>query len=157
MKLTLWHGSIVRINRFDPRMPIDGGFHCGSEAQARMRNATWLHEVTADIRNPRRSRDTGSGWKAKISSARSSGHDCIIYLNRYEGLSADIIQRLSASGDLDRLDTMTDAEIRKLVPEATDSYLLFDPVTFNILSATMSQQAADEPPAPVQDQDPQAP
>ncbi|AWE88943.1 hypothetical protein CSC28_7041 (plasmid) [Pseudomonas paraeruginosa] len=51
--------------------------------------------------------------------------DAIVYLNRYEGLTTEVIERLSASGDLSRLDDMTDAQFRKVVPEARDSYIVF--------------------------------
>lgn len=131
--VTLWHGAPVRIEAFDPRVTVDGGLHFGTRAQAEMRNRAFLHEVEVDIGRLRRSRDRGGDWAGRIRSARAAGFDAIVYLNRYEGLSSEVIERLAASGDLGRLDALSDAEFRKRVPEAEESLILLDPSRARIL------------------------
>ncbi|MCW3783597.1 hypothetical protein [Defluviimonas salinarum] len=147
-RLTLWHGSREAIARIDPGRTVDGGFHAGTEAQARMRNARVLHEIEVDVRNVRRSRDRGGDWKGRIAAARAAGFDAIVYLNRYEGMSSEVIERLAAAGDLARLDDLTDAAFRKLVPEAEDSWILLDPEAVRIVRI-IDRDAAE--PAPEED------
>lgn len=72
-----------------------------------------------------RSKDLGGNWKAKIRQAKAAGKDGIVYLNRYEGMSSELIDRLQQNGLLDKLDGMSDAQFRKAVPEAQDSYIVF--------------------------------
>lgn len=134
MTLILWHGSPVLIERFDASQTQDGGFHFGSQDQARMRNPTVLHEVEVDIGKARRCKDRGGDWKGRIRDAKAAGFSAIVYLNRYEGMTAEIIARLQSEGRLSRLDDLSDAEFRKLVPEAQDSHILWDPDRIRIIS-----------------------
>jgi hypothetical protein len=126
MKLTLWHGSDRRIDRFTDKGP-DRALHIGTRAQAAMRNPAFLHEVEVDLSRVRRSRDPGGDWSGRIRAARAAGMEAIVYLNRYEGVSADTIARLAASGRLAGLDRLPDRSFRRLVPEAEDSFVLLDP------------------------------
>lgn len=129
----LFHGtSSGAITRFDPGMTADGGIHFGSLAQAMHRwQGPDRHIVAAKLRvdsfRLRRSRDTGKSWARRISDARLDWCDGIVYLNRWEGMTTETVARLAASGDLSRLDRVTDAEFRRLVPESTDSYIVWDP------------------------------
>jgi hypothetical protein len=127
--LTLYHGGPSAIDRFDPKATVDGGFHFGTEAQAQMRSGKRgvLTAAELDLSKVRRSVDMGGNWKQKIASAKSAGHDGIVYLNRYEGLTTDVIERLHSQGLLHKLDAMSDAQFRKVVPEAQDSYIAFYP------------------------------
>lgn len=83
--------------------------------------------------NPRRSRDAGGNWASKIKSAKSAGHDGIVYLNRYEGIPYEAIERatMRLAGELAvnpsqaLLDALPDEQFRKYVPEAQDSYIAF--------------------------------
>lgn len=124
--LTLYHGSTRPIDRVEMSRTIDGGFHCGTLAQARMRNKRAIHEVRVRIDKLRRCRDTGGGWKPRVLRARKAGFDAIVYLNRYEGMTAEIIENLASSGALSNFDSLSDAQARKLVPSLTDSYILLD-------------------------------
>lgn len=146
MKLRLWHGSSQRIEAFDPSKTIDGGFHLGSEDQARMRNPAWLHEVEVEVERIRRSRDEGGNWRARVERARADGFQAIVYLNRYEGMTSDIIERLQAAGQLSRLDDLTDKAFKKLVPEARDSLIVFDPGCIRILACTPGKEKAPREP-----------
>lgn len=65
-------------------------------------------------------------WKARIAAAKKAGADAIVYLNRYEGMTTDIIERLQHAGDLHRLDGLSDSAFLRLVPEAQDSYIVWD-------------------------------
>lgn len=129
MAMTLYHGSREPITKVDFSKTVDGGFHCGDMDQARMRNGHVLHRVTAHVERTQRARDTGGNWAARIRKARNRGYDAIVYLNRHEGIPTERIEALFASGDLDRLDQLSDAQFRKLVPEARDSYILLAPDT----------------------------
>lgn len=131
--ITGWHGSRKPIDAFDFSKSVDGGIHFGTRPQAEMRGAKGgsLIEADVDIKNPMRSRDTGGNWKDKIRNAKSKGHDGIVYLNRYEGMSLEDIQRAQEAGiDLDRL---TDAQFRKFFPNAKDSFIAFTPEQIKIL------------------------
>lgn len=133
MILQLWHGSKDRIDRFDPSRSRDGGIHFGTETQARMRNSAVLHEVEVEIGRVRRCRDRGGDWKVRIQAARRAGYSAIVYLNRYEGLSAETIDELHREGRLSGLDEMSDAEFRKLVPTAKESYIVWEESRIRIL------------------------
>lgn len=151
MKLKLWHGSSQYIEAFDPSKTVDGGFHLGTEDQARMRNPAWLHEVEVDVERVRRSRDEGGNWRGRIDRARSDGFQALVYLNRYEGMTSDIIERLQAAGKLDGLDDLSDKAFLKLVPEARDSLIVFDPACIRIIACApgkaRTQQAPEDPDA----------
>lgn len=66
------------------------------------------------------------GW-ACSSRCPVRGYDSIAYLNRYEGMTTERIEALSASGMLARLNQLTDAGFRRLVPDAADSFIVFEP------------------------------
>ncbi|CUJ69257.1 Uncharacterised protein [Achromobacter sp. 2789STDY5608633] len=84
--------------------------------------------------NPARSKDQGGNWKDKIQRAKAAGKDGIVYLNRYEGMTTAIIDRLSKSGHLNGLDDLSDAAFKRLVPEAQDSYIVFSVEQLDILA-----------------------
>ena len=147
-KMELWHGSTTRFDAFDATPAKQGGrvvagLHFGSEAQARMRNARVLYRVEVDVQNPRRSRDEGGQWASKIASAKTAGHDAIVYLNRYEGIPVERIEALAAAGLLDKLDRMDDRAFRRAVPEAEDSVIVLDPSRIRILEVI---EAVPQPP-----------
>lgn len=144
-EMIVWHGSDRLLDRFDRSAGPDGAVHLGTRAQAAMRNGAYLHEVSVSIDRVRRSRDPGGNWAGRIRAARSAGVDAIVYLNRYEGVSAETIERLHRSGQLGRLDDLSDAEFRRLVPEACDSLILLDPARARILRVIAREPA----PAPV--------
>ena len=155
--LLVFHGTKKTFESFDKRMATSG-FHFGSEVQAKMR-VTGAGQVLMPahlaITRPRRSKDTGGKWAAKMRSARSAGHNGIVYLNRYEGIPLEAFERaaqtlVATRGGLptiSRLDYLTDAEFKKLIPEATDSYIAFEPE--QIRSAAGSQEQIDSLNAPL--------
>jgi len=128
-RLILYHATNEQFDSLpDPRLTSDGGLHFGSIEQATMRTRNKGRRIFAAellITQPRRSKDTGGNWAKVIKAAKAAGKDAIVYLNRYEGLTTEIIERLSKAGLLNRLDDMTDAQFRRAVPEATDSYIIF--------------------------------
>lgn len=133
----LYHGTKIDFDQFDPAKTVDGGFHFGTIEQARMRASGGekiLVGAYISAENLQRSKDTGGNWQAKIKAAKSAGKDGIVYLNRYEGLSASVVNELSSKGLLDKLDSMSDAQFRRAVPTATDSYIVFDPTRILIVS-----------------------
>lgn len=122
----LFHGTRTDFETLDLTATVDGGLHFGSEAQARMRagRSGRLLAVELDVFSVRRSRDTGGQWKAKIRQAKASGCNALVYLNRYEGIPPERFEALAAQGvDPDRL---SDAQFRRAVPEAQDSWIVFD-------------------------------
>lgn len=132
-KIILWHGSDGPIDRFYREGGADGALHLGSRAQAEMRNRAFLHEVEVEIHGIRRCRDRGGDWGDRIRRARAEGMDAIVYLNRYEGVSAATIERLALTGRLSGIDALPDVDFRRLVPEAEDSYILLHPDRARIL------------------------
>jgi hypothetical protein len=131
--MILWHGSDHPISRFTNLRGPDRALHLGTRAQAEMRNPAYLHEVEVEFGRVRRSRDPGGDWSGRVRAARAAGHDAIVYLNRYEGLDAEVIGRLATRGRLSGLDRLPDAAFRRLVPEAADSWVLLDPSRARIL------------------------
>lgn len=124
--IVVYHGTNADISAFAPG--ADGGIHFGSANQAAMRVAGTgknLLPVYLSIRNPRRSKDCGGKWKSKITSAKAAGHDGIVYLNRYEGISMETTLRAQREGV--NLDALSDADFRRFAPEAQDSYIAFRP------------------------------
>lgn len=142
MRVILWHGSGHPVSRFDPAATADGGVHFGSLEQARMRNHACLHEVQITVEKVLSLRDPGVGWKSKIRRARAQGYDAIRYLNRYEGISAQTIDRLTRTKQIGRLDGLSDAEFRKLVPEARESLIVFDAASIKILRIVEARRGA---------------
>ena len=148
--MILWHGSRTRFATIDLSRTVDGGLHLGTEAQARMRNAAFLHEIEIDATRLRRARDTGGNWAARIRAARREGCHGIVYLNRYEGIPTARIEDLHARGLLERLDRLSDADFRKLVPEARDSFILLDPTRARILRVLAQEARSPEKASPNQ-------
>jgi hypothetical protein len=142
--MLVYHSGKEKIERFDAAKTVGGGFHFGTYEQAKMRGGKRGETFVARlaISNPRRSKDMGGNWKAKITSAKAGGHDGIVYLNRYEGVTAERIKALSESGQLNKLDQLSDAEFRRVVPEARDSYIAFRPE--QIIAATGNAGAFSE-------------
>lgn len=126
LPMVVYHGTNADISEFRPG--ADGGIHFGTSEQAGMRVAGAgknLVPAYLSILNPRRSKDLGGKWKGKIASAKGDGHDGIVYLNRYEGISLRTIERAQEEGV--NLDTLNDEQFRKFAPEAQDSYIVFRP------------------------------
>ena len=117
-----------------------------------MRNRAFLHEVEAGVSRIRRCRDLGGDWAGRVRNARSDGFDAIVYLNRYEGVSSATIERLALTGRLTGLDALSDAEFRRLVPEAADSLLLLRPERARVLrvlpARAMSTDRTEPGPSP---------
>lgn len=142
--LVVYHGTKDDITAFDSSKTVDGGFHFGTSEQANMRvsgSGKKLVPVYISAKKLQRSKDLGGNWKGKIRSAKNSGADGIVYLNRFEGLSTDVIQRLDSEGLLNKIDSMSDSEFKKAVPEAKDSYIVFSPT--KIKSATDNSGSFD--------------
>lgn len=120
-----YHATSKEFEVLDPAETVDGGLHFGSEDQARMRGGprARLLKAEIDVSRPRRSRDQGGRWADKIRSAKSKGFDAIVYLNRYEGIPVGRILEAQAQG-VD-LNALTDAQFRRAVPEASDSWIVF--------------------------------
>ena len=133
---TWYHGTNADISEFDRKATVDGGFHFGSAKQANMRVSGAgknLMPVYLAVKNPRRSKDMGGKWKSKIASAKSAGHDGIVYLNRYEGISLETIQRAESEGV--NLDRLSDEQFKKFAPEAQDSMIAFEPNQIRSINA----------------------
>ncbi|SOC26490.1 hypothetical protein SAMN05428964_105124 [Thalassospira xiamenensis] len=143
--LVLFHGSKEKFSSFSHRPGGDQGFHFGSEAQARMRagSSGWLYSVVLNVSRIKNAKDTGSWGKDTFRRARAAGYDCIRYLNRYEGVTTERINELSANGTLSKLDSLSDKDFLRVVPEADYSYAVFDPGLIHVLSVeSLSPEAS---------------
>lgn len=119
-----WHGSQKPIDTFvfnDRR----GGVHLGSKAQA-LSFGPHLYgfKLTRDIRL-QTSKDTGEEWGRRAKRAKSR-KDGFIYLNRFEGVDPSVFDGLT-DAQRDVLDTMSDTQFLKLIPDAHKSLLIFTP------------------------------
>lgn len=145
--IIVYHGTREAFNDFSRSLTVDGGFHFGSLTQAQVRNRAVAIPVYLKITHPRRSKDTGGNWRQKIISAKKAGHDGIIYLNRYEGITLETILRAESKGvDLDKL---TDDEFRKFVPEAQDSYIAFYSVQIKVAGPVVYPDQSDPRPGTI--------
>ena len=82
--------------------------------------------VYLNVKNPMRVEDTLlENWRDPIKEAKSLGHDSIVYLNRGEMTD----NQLDEIFDMERLRNarISDDDLRKGVPEVSDSYIVFDP------------------------------
>lgn len=126
-KLQLWHGSSCRRETFEGDA-LTGTIHLGSLAQAAMRSGgKHLHLLEISMPRLKRVRDQGHDRADQIRKARAAGYDGLVYLNRYEGIEVSSIEAALAKGPGINWDRISDAAFRKLFPEASDSYLSFDP------------------------------
>ena len=132
--VTLWHGTSADIDVIDHDRISREGLHVGTRMQADMRARGVVLEVRVDLGRSRRCRDSGGNWGRRIRAARAAGYDSIVYLNRWEGIPAERIDALAASGDLSKLDALSDTEFRKLVPEAADSFIILHGNDIRVLS-----------------------
>jgi len=124
--LVVYHGTRTA-DEMALRGFTQGGAHFGTSLQAFERAKGGVNTATfpvfLSIKNPKRLIDA-KRWSAGIyQKAQAEGHDGIVYLNRYEGIDEPDV------GD----ETMSDVEFMEVHPEATDSYIAFEP--FQIKSA----------------------
>lgn len=120
-----FHGSARVIHDFEQGAPREG-IHFGTRDQAMMRASQFLHEVELRCQAPRRVMDR-QDWGKTATGERRRGIDALVYLNRWEGMSTERVMDLAHKGYLDRLDRVSDAKFRELVPEAEDSLLVLHP------------------------------
>ncbi len=125
--LAVYHATKASFDAFEPQRHADTGFHFGTRAQAKMRGGSVLLEVYLSAEHLKRVRDHGKWTRQQIATARREGYDGIVYLNRYEGIPTERILDLEAKGLLKKLDTLSDREFRRAVPEAEDSFIVFEP------------------------------
>jgi hypothetical protein len=120
-ELPLFHGTKATFDAFSPNS------HFGSEAQARMRRSTNVMPVLVRGKRFKRVKDTGRNmWDPKaLARLERQGYDGVVYLNRYEGIPLDQFEALRERGIDDT--KLSDAQFKKLVPAAEDSYIIFDP------------------------------
>lgn len=134
--MVLYHGTNAEFDILDPAKTVDGGLHFGSLEQARMRNSKRIIQARVELGRIRRSRDRGGDWKGRIQSAKAQGYGSIVYLNRYEGVPFEELQRALNKGvDLDRI---SDREFKKHIPQARDSWIVFDPRQIRVLEVIQS-------------------
>lgn len=119
--LEVYHGTGPSFTELWPDKPI----HVGSERQAQARCLGKMVVLDVARLYLLRKKDTGGGWPRKLRGVAARGFDGIVYLNRYEGVPLARTLALMAQGkSREYLDRISDAEFKKLVPEAHDSYLL---------------------------------
>lgn len=130
-----WHGSSGRIEKFKGNA-LTGTIHLGTLEQAAMRSGgKHLHLVEIRLPNLKRVRDKGHDDPKIISAARRAGYDGLVYLNRYEGISAEKLDEVRAMHPRLDLDRIPDSKFRQLFyPEACDSFLAFDPHHCKLIS-----------------------
>jgi hypothetical protein len=167
--LILYHGTRAIFDRFAVQNRRNPGFHFGSLEQALMRCGSGsalgrsasrgrIIPVYLSIRRAVRLVDRGGITAEQIRSAKSRGYDGIVYLNRYEGIPTERIQALAETGDLADLDRVSDRRFRRLVPEARDSWIVFEPTqiksVFNPGSWDPSDARPHDGPGPIPALDP---
>jgi GNAT superfamily N-acetyltransferase len=121
-----WHGSKDPILAYGAPDKPDV-LHLGSIDQAAMRcGHGYFHLMEVRPDKMRRIKDKGSDKRATITRARRSGMDALVYLNRYEGISTESLEKALERYSNDQIDAFTDAKFRRVFPEARDSYILLN-------------------------------
>lgn len=113
------------------------GIHLGTLAQARMRagkgTVLKVRVRASQVRRIPRVRDRDGFWRRFLRDKARNGCRILTYLNRYEGVPQHRV--LETLGQDLGTEHMSDAAFRKLVPEATDSWIVLDPGLVEILGA----------------------
>ena len=141
---TAYHGismsDLAKIDEFTFEGPNKRpeSIHVGSRAQARMRAGKGvLLEVTVhadQFSKPviTRVKDRPGNWKKTVQSAARKGLSALVYLNRWEGMPIERLEKILERYSNDRFDRMSDAQVRKLAPEMEDSWIILDPSVISI-------------------------
>jgi hypothetical protein len=139
--LPLFHKTNKEFTEFKPNS------HFGTTDQANMRavgGGASIMPVMVRGENFRRMRDTGD-WSEKKLKPLAGKHDGVVYLNRYEGIPQESFHRAAAEvGGFEKLDLLSDAQFKKLIPEAQDSYIVFDPKNVRSKFANFDPEAKNK-------------
>ena len=151
----LYHGTKKGANFDKLKTGIDGGIHLGSKAQAEMRGTGKVYKIKPKLEKTKRVKDTDGSWIPVIKKAKRQGYDSVVYLNRYEGLSTESIQKSRKLGYThEKLERISDSQFKKLFPESEDSYIVFDSydakiidentINWNVLHTLQSTRNLDD-------------
>lgn len=134
IQITAWHSTSAEFDLFAPFS------HFGTRAQAEMRRTKGgkLIQVELTLRQVKKLKDTGDWSLRKLKRYRSEGFTGVTYLNRFEGIPLEAFDRARAAyGDIDAL---SDRAFEKALPEAGQSWIIFDPADVRILNVIPAQQ-----------------
>jgi hypothetical protein len=130
------------------------GVHLGSLGQARMRAYPGAQILKVKVRGshlskaPLRVKERGQDWSAITKRHARAGADALVYLNRHEGMTLELWERLdkvlARKGGWDSFDRMSDAALRKLAPELEDSWIILDPDLVEVVGFFTYEQAQAE-------------
>ena len=130
------------------------GIHLGSLQQANMRRhpSAFILKVRINgsrlSRSPVRVKERAQNWSSITKRHAQSGISALVYLNRWEGLTNNLWERvdqaLARKGGWDAFDRMSDAAVRKLVPELEDSWIILDPDLVEVIDVLTPEQAKAE-------------
>jgi hypothetical protein len=137
-----YHGTVHDFDVLDPAM-CGGGIHFGSLMQANNRlfgsdldnppRRSGARLIPAFIRaaRPKRMKEQDSWSESQLVSAADRGFDSIVYLNRREGLPFSRFCELRDNGWMTgfgwpKIQKLSDTAFLELVPEAQDSYIVFE-------------------------------
>lgn len=139
-----WHAGAFTTITTDPASR-HGGFHLGTFTQAsqRQRPGDRLHAFRVTLTRDQRhlwrwSSDCGEGWDRVCTPAHRKGYKAIVYLNRFEGLDA---QMHAAGHHAHDFDDWTDTAFRATFPDASWSLIVMDPSVLIPLSPEDTAQA----------------
>jgi len=140
----LYHSTKSDFTEFKPNT------HFGTAEQANMRtagsNARVIPVYPKEGLKYAKQRDTGDWSQGKLSRLKSQGYDGVRYLNRYEGIPLEAFDRArkeigQTGSDQDKLDKLSDAQFKRLIPEAKESVIIFDPK--NVRSSLQHNESGD--------------
>jgi len=126
-----YHKTNLQFDRFLPNA------HFGTAEQANMRavsSPSSIIPVYLRLRDLAKMKDTGSWDPKKFKKLSRQGYDGVVYLNRYEGIPPKAFERAH------NLDQLSDAEFKKLIPEAQESVIVFDPKNIRSKFATFDPE-----------------
>lgn len=129
---TAWHSTPHDFDKFEDGHASAGsyGFHFGTLSQALTRNSQgYLLRCRLFVTDMKRKKDTGNWTQKDLKNISRTLFDGVVYLNRYEGIPKETLDSLQ---DID-LDRLSDTEFKRLVPMASDSWLLFKAHNIKVL------------------------
>jgi hypothetical protein len=126
------------------------GIHVGSLKQAKMRSSghpilkirvKGSHMSQGPVRVKERLHD----WRSITKRHARNGASALVYLNRCEGVSSEVFERIDAAmkhrGGWDAFDRLSDAKARNIAPELEDSWIILDPRFIEIVGVLAYDEA----------------
>lgn len=143
--LYLWHGSDRAIDFRNLQRDFKP-LHLGDQGQAVMRygEKAFCHLFRLNPGKIARRTDQVGDWRKVIQRGQGSGYDTFRYLNRYEGISIESLERALHKYPQKNFDAIKDREFKSIFPEARDSYIALNPDGLEFIGCFQGQNSRSD-------------